>query len=265
MINLNYSILVTHHFDLIMFNSIFSFKGRIRRLEFGLTLVFYFVGLILSGLFLGTIPLFESVFYLYIFFAYWVLLAQGAKRCHDIGNSGFYQLIPFYVLVMIFAEGEKKNNRYGEDPKQKLLKTPSAKSSPEKLNKPTSLLIMEIITATMIAVFITGVINILFIDYENFQILFYFITAILGFYILLIFSYNKNSLDSNRSLLINQQLIFSPVYYIVIRLYNIVFRGAEFDILTAVYEIFVVAFIFGLTYLSIGLYKLTFKPQSKHV
>ena len=47
----------------------------------------------------------------------WIICAQGAKRCHDRGNSGWYQIIPFYFLWMIFAEGESGSNEYGESPK----------------------------------------------------------------------------------------------------------------------------------------------------
>jgi len=48
----------------------------------------------------------------------WFLWAQGAKRCHDIGHSGWYQIIPFYMLWMIFAKGEEGiQNKYGVNPK----------------------------------------------------------------------------------------------------------------------------------------------------
>jgi uncharacterized membrane protein YhaH (DUF805 family) len=47
----------------------------------------------------------------------WFLWAQGAKRCHDRGNSGFYQIIPFYGFWMLFADSEKGVNEYGPNPK----------------------------------------------------------------------------------------------------------------------------------------------------
>ena len=48
---------------------------------------------------------------------YWFMWAQGAKRCHDRGNSGWYQLIPFYGLWMLFGDVDECENDYGFDPK----------------------------------------------------------------------------------------------------------------------------------------------------
>lgn len=97
-----------------MFKSPFSFKGRIRRLEYCIT------GLILAALSIGTESVVtESVPYFLInAFICWISLAQGAKRCHDRGNSGWYQLIPFYGLVMMFGDSEEGVNRYGTSPKE---------------------------------------------------------------------------------------------------------------------------------------------------
>lgn len=102
-----------------MFRHPFSFKGRIRRSEYILTY------LIINIFFLpiNILPedsISEGIAWFYILSiipAYWFLLAQGAKRCHDRGNSGWYQIIPFYGLWMLFADGEEHVNEYGPDPK----------------------------------------------------------------------------------------------------------------------------------------------------
>lgn len=99
-----------------MFNNPFSTEGRIRRSEFG-------ISCIISG-FLNVISnvlaMDEStvIIALVIYFPnLWFMLAQGAKRCHDLGHSGWWQIIPFYSLWMLFQDGEHGSNEYGESPK----------------------------------------------------------------------------------------------------------------------------------------------------
>lgn len=104
-----------------MFKRIFSFKGRIRRTEYGLS---YIVFLIWYFIFIGITemndvnPLLALFIILTIVPAYWFLWAQGAKRCHDRGNSGWYQIIPFYFFVMLFGGSEEGVNDYGTNPKE---------------------------------------------------------------------------------------------------------------------------------------------------
>ena len=45
------------------------------------------------------------------------MIAQGAKRCHDRGNSGWCQLIPLYGLFMVFGGSDHGENKYGPNPK----------------------------------------------------------------------------------------------------------------------------------------------------
>lgn len=63
----------------------------------------------------SSINLFYLSFLIYIPLL-WFIVAQNTKRCHDRGNSGYYQFIPFYCLWLIFGDGENGSNQYGEDP-----------------------------------------------------------------------------------------------------------------------------------------------------
>lgn len=104
-----------------MFKRVFSFKGRIRRTEFGLSyiifLAWYLVFVAVTEM-NDVNPVLALFIILTIVPAYWFLWAQGAKRCHDRGNSGWYQIIPFYFLVMIFGGSEDGINDYGTNPKE---------------------------------------------------------------------------------------------------------------------------------------------------
>lgn len=102
-----------------MFQHPFSFKGRIRRLEYGLSyLLIYVLFLPINITPENQVSEGMAIFYFILFFpALWFMWAQGAKRCHDRGNSGWYQLIPFYGLWMLFGDGEECDNEYGSDPK----------------------------------------------------------------------------------------------------------------------------------------------------
>lgn len=97
-----------------MFKNTFSFEGRIRRTEYGISLIIYFA---LYAFILGIIKNGNSGIGLAIIPMLWFLWAQGAKRCHDMGRSGWYQIIPFYILWMIFSEGDSCLTNYGENPK----------------------------------------------------------------------------------------------------------------------------------------------------
>ncbi len=100
-----------------MFAAPFSFDGRIRRKEYGISVIaFYFLYVgIAATLLQGRSSLgFMGILYIPLI---WFMLAQGAKRCHDRNNSGWYQIIPFYGLWMLFAEGDSQTNNFGNSPK----------------------------------------------------------------------------------------------------------------------------------------------------
>jgi uncharacterized membrane protein YhaH (DUF805 family) len=95
----------------------FSFAGRISRLE-------YVISALMSpcAVMLSFIPERSGTWIsLVLFIAFYTLLCwfnfgQGCKRCHDIGRSGWMQLIPLYSLYLLFAQGNKGANKYGPDP-----------------------------------------------------------------------------------------------------------------------------------------------------
>ena len=97
-----------------MFSNPFSFEGRIRRTEYGLSLLIFSFGLSIVNLFLKDG---YTIVSLAIIPLYWFLWAQGAKRCHDLGKNGWWQIIPLYVLLLIFSKGEIGINKYGINPK----------------------------------------------------------------------------------------------------------------------------------------------------
>ena len=98
-----------------MFKNIFSFEGRIRRSEHNFTLLIYLVLVQIIEFLMESLNM--PLLAILIFPLLYILIAQSAKRCHDLGNSGWYQLIPFYVLVLIFSDSKFGPNKYGDNPK----------------------------------------------------------------------------------------------------------------------------------------------------
>lgn len=47
-------------------------------------------------------------------------LALAVRRMHDTNHSGWFILVPFYNLILCCIEGNRGNNRYGKDPKERL-------------------------------------------------------------------------------------------------------------------------------------------------
>lgn len=105
-----------------LFRNPFGFKGRIRRTEYGITiLIIYGVGMLFTHLMNASSKPGDGViiaYLIYVIIGTWFQIAQSTKRCHDIGHSGWWQLIPFYGFWLLFDEGDgTMPNEYGESAK----------------------------------------------------------------------------------------------------------------------------------------------------
>lgn len=92
--------------------SIFSFKGRVGR--WGAVAIIVFSICVWSSPLFIVKPNVILVWWLPMLFCFYLYLTLGAKRCHDLNHTGWFQLIPFYILVMLFAAGDDEKNDYGE-------------------------------------------------------------------------------------------------------------------------------------------------------
>lgn len=96
----------------------FSFKGRIGRVQLILSYVMGFVAWF--AIYALSEPALEYNSNIFLFFLactavfFWFLYAQCAKRCHDLGKSGAWMFVPFWNILLFFAEGEKGENQYGQ-------------------------------------------------------------------------------------------------------------------------------------------------------
>lgn len=94
------------------------FIGKISRKEYMLTfasyLGFFFIGAFLNvaeGMVYNNdfIEFSLGVYVVFLLLFTFFLIAQGTKRCHDIGVSGWKQLIPLYFLVLLLTESKAEN------------------------------------------------------------------------------------------------------------------------------------------------------------
>lgn len=106
-----------------MFSKPFSFNGRIRRLEYGISFIIFYIVFSIVNIFVtignnnGSDT--YSIARLAFIPVYWFILAQGAKRAHDLGHNGWGQIIPIYCVWLLFGKGNDDENEYGVSPKKK--------------------------------------------------------------------------------------------------------------------------------------------------
>ena len=100
-----------------------QFEGRAHRTEFWMFFLFYIliafalaiVGMIGHGL--------QYLYPLYVLAMFVPVLAVSARRLHDIGKSGWMQLVGLIpcvgaiILIIWFVEDSHPDNQYGPNPK----------------------------------------------------------------------------------------------------------------------------------------------------
>lgn len=113
----------------------FSFNARIRRIEFLIISIIYFgyFAFYLSRIYnnsysdsASTPPNVTETFLLLILMiiSSWIMIAATSRRLHDLGKSGWWQLLgylftfsfPFLLLYLLFWKGDDESNKYGEIP-----------------------------------------------------------------------------------------------------------------------------------------------------
>lgn len=112
------------------FDSLFSFSGRSRRTRYwitgffcsGIMFVLVFLAALLTG---GDQGGMAFAYLLGIIPCCAISYANGAKRLHDLGHSGWLQLLLFIPIInlglaiyMCFFEGQRFDNQYGPSPYQ---------------------------------------------------------------------------------------------------------------------------------------------------
>lgn len=96
-----------------------EFSGRARRTEFWMYMLIYFViNFVLTLLGLDTIALIVALALVV------PSLSIGARRLHDTGRSGWWQLLSLIpligaiVLIVFWAQDSHDANNYGANPKE---------------------------------------------------------------------------------------------------------------------------------------------------
>lgn len=114
----------------LLFNKLFTFKGRSSRKEYIIKVILLAVSLI-TGTYtidlLGNEATFFSITYMLVLcivitIMFWQYFPLAIRRLHDMNSSGWYVLLTFapfgqlLILWLMFKKGTSTTNKYGEPP-----------------------------------------------------------------------------------------------------------------------------------------------------
>jgi uncharacterized membrane protein YhaH (DUF805 family) len=101
-----------------------NFKGRARRKEYWMFMLFYTIFSLIVTIIDSTLHLNEVLTGIYTLVFALPSLAVGARRLHDIGKSGWWQLLgiipligDIILIVMMCKDSQSGPNRFGPNPK----------------------------------------------------------------------------------------------------------------------------------------------------
>ena len=256
-----------------MFRQPFSFKGRIRRTEYALSYLFFLIAVFFISFLAGITELDTLNTFVYLITLYWFFFSQSTRRCHDLGQNGFYQLIPFYFFVLVFSEGEKRNNKYGQDPKLTELEEQQKPklSIKEKIalpkNKTYQQIGSELLAGVLLTTFLIALTDVYFTDGI---LIFVYLAEVLaittGYFLLLYVSNNGQS----QPILLYYKLIYRALFSVGLMIFIEMFRyffliNTEVTYLDILQNIFYTISIFCCTYISSLVYSATRKRTKYYV
>ncbi|MGB3609247.1 MAG: DUF805 domain-containing protein [Cellvibrio sp.] len=99
-----------------------DFTGRARRQEYWMFILFYFIVSIILGIVDGVLGI-QILGLLFSLASLVPSLAIGARRLHDTGRSGWWQLlyliplIGLIIMIIFLVQDSHPDNEYGPNPK----------------------------------------------------------------------------------------------------------------------------------------------------
>ena len=100
-----------------------DFNGRASRSEYWYFVLFNIIFSIAAAIVDNILGTEELIYGLYCLFAILPSIAVGARRLHDIGKSGWFQLIIFiplvgliWLIILLATDSQPGSNEYGPNP-----------------------------------------------------------------------------------------------------------------------------------------------------
>src|SRR5690606_8388953 len=113
---------ITMEYFLGAYKKYADFTGRARRQEYWMFILFYFIVSIILGIVDGVLGI-QILGLLFSLASLVPSLAIGARRLHDTGRSGWWQLlyliplIGLIIMIVFLVQDSHPDNEYGPNPK----------------------------------------------------------------------------------------------------------------------------------------------------